>query len=199
MNDRQQPGWYVFDYGMVISTAPEPEDWEALEEAAGIPLRHPGSSYWLHRLDYDQGKLDSRQYWSRVLGRDVGVGLASEMDSLDAIQWSHLNLDTLDVLELLHSRGSRLAVLSNMPAAMAEDFAGAAWTKYFARLFFSSGIGLTKPEPGVFRHVLDALATAPAAVTFVDDKHENVRAARTLGINAIHHTPGIDLQRELGL
>jgi len=199
MEDPQHSGWYLFDYGMVISTAPEPEDWEALEEAAGIPLRDPGSSYWAHRLDYDEGKIDSQQYWSLVLDREVGLGRANELDSLDAIQWSHLNLDTLDVLELLHSRGARLAVLSNMPAAMAEEFAAAPWTKYFTQLFFSSGIGLTKPEPGVFRHVLEALATNPADVTFIDDKHENVHSARALGINAIHHIPGMDLERELGL
>ncbi|NKX54594.1 HAD family hydrolase [Arthrobacter mobilis] len=199
MEAPQQPGWYLFDYGMVISTAPEAEDWEALEEAAGIPLRHSGSTYWMHRLDYDEGKLDPVQYWSLVLGREVGIGLASELDSLDAIQWSHLNLDTLDVLEMLHSRGARLAVLSNMPAAMAEEFSTAPWTKYFAEMFFSSGIGLTKPEPGVFRHVLDTLATDPAEVVFIDDQHANVHAARTLGINAIHHTPGTDLLRELGL
>lgn len=199
MENPQQPGWYVFDYGMVISTAPEPEDWEALEEAAGVDLRHPESSYWVHRLDYDEGKLDSQQYWSLVLGRDVSVGRAAAMDSLDAIQWSHLNLDTLDVLEMLYDRGANLAVLSNMPASMAGEFASAPWTKYFARLFFSSGIGLTKPQPGVFRHVLDALEADPGQVVFIDDKHENVDTAKALGINAIHHVPGTDLQRELGL
>ncbi|NKX50349.1 HAD family phosphatase [Arthrobacter deserti] len=184
---------------MVISTEPEAGDWDAMEEAAGIPLRHSGSSYWAHRLDYDEGRIDSRQYWSLVLGRQVGLGRASAMDSLDAIQWSHLNLETLDVLELLHSRGARLAVLSTMPPAMAAEFAAAPWTKYFSQLFFSSRIGLTKPEPGVFKHVLAALETDPADLVFTDDKHENVHAARTLGINAIHHTPGTDLQRELGL
>lgn len=199
MESPQHPGWYLFDYGMVISTAPEPEDWEALEESAGLPLRNPDSSYWAHRLDYDEGKIDSRQYWSLVLGREVSIGRASELDSLDALQWSHLNLDTLDVLELLYSRGARLAVLSNMPATMAEEFAGAPWTKYFTELFFSSGIGLTKPEPGVFKHVLAVLGTDPADVVFIDDKHENVHSARALGIKAIHHAPGTDLQRELGL
>ncbi|EMY34680.1 haloacid dehalogenase [Arthrobacter crystallopoietes BAB-32] len=191
--------WYLFDYGMVISTAPEDADWLAMEEAAGIDLRHPSSSYWLHRRDYDEGRLNSVDYWSLVLGSRVSTGRAAELDSLDAIQWSHLNLDTLDVLELLVSRAAGLAVLSNMPAAMADEFDGAAWTKYFDHRFYSSRIGMTKPDPGVFQHVLSALEAEPSSIVFIDDKAENIAAAAALGFSTIHHVPGTDLMRELRL
>ena len=73
------PQWYLFDYGMVISTAPEEADWLALEEAAGLNLRQVDSAYWLHRLQYDEGRISSRDYWTRVVGSAVSEGRAMEL------------------------------------------------------------------------------------------------------------------------
>lgn len=191
--------WYVFDYGMVISEAPGEEDWQALREACGLDVQDAQSPYWAHRTEFDAGRLSSEEYWSRVLGREAGLGLAGSLDALDANAWSHYNLDTLDVVEGLSARGEQLALLSNMPSAMADEFSGAAWSRYFRHLFFSSRLGLIKPDPRVFDHVLAALGVPAEQVTFVDDKQENVDAAAALGMRAILHTPGIDLQREIGL
>lgn len=191
--------WYLFDYGMVISEAPREDDWLALKEAAGVDVQDTSSPYWQHRLEFDAGRLNSQDYWSRVVGHPAGVGLAGQLDALDTNAWSHYNLDTLDVVEGLSARGERLALLSNMPSAMADEFEAASWARYFRKLFFSSRLGLIKPDPKVFEHVLDELQAEPEQVTFVDDKQQNVDAAASLGIRAILHLPGIDLQRELGL
>lgn len=192
--------WYLFDYGMVISTEPTAEDWDALEEAAGTPVRRHNSSYWEHRTEFDAGILTSADYWSLVTGRTIAHGHTGLLDTLDANQWSHFNLDTLDVLESLSStRGCELALLSNMPAAMVAEFSQAAWTGYFSRMFFSSTLHMIKPERAIFEHVLSELGAPPDQVTFIDDAPANVEAARELGMNALLHTPGIDLQRELQL
>ncbi|WP_028280741.1 HAD family phosphatase [Arthrobacter sp. H5] len=191
------PHWYLFDYGMVISTAPTAEDWDTLEEATGVQLRQDSSPYWTHRRHFDAGDLSSEEYWSLVTGGDIHNGRADILDTLDANQWSHFNLDTLDVLESLGSRGSKLALLSNMPAAMVAKFSAAPWTGYFDQMFFSSRLRLMKPEAAVFERVLAELDAEPAAVTFIDDVEANVSAARRLGIDARIHEPGIDLQKEL--
>ncbi|MCY0905389.1 HAD family hydrolase [Arthrobacter sp. H14-L1] len=194
------PNWYLFDYGMVISTAPEPEDWEALQEAAGLPLQHRDSSYWLHRHGFDSGALTPQDYWTRVLGREITDGLTGRLEALDACQWSHLNAETLDVLEDLHLRGARLALLSNMPAGMAAQYSRTApWAGYFDQLFFSGHLGLAKPDPQIFRDVMEQLGTTAANVTFVDDVQENLDAAAALGMRTVLHSPGIDLSAELGL
>ncbi|MBG0741500.1 HAD family phosphatase [Paeniglutamicibacter antarcticus] len=194
------PHWYLFDYGMVISTAPEPEDWEALQEAAGLPLEDRNSSYWLHRHGFDSGALTPQDYWTRVLGREITDGLTSRLEALDACQWSHLNAETLDVLDDLHLRGARLALLSNMPAGMAEQYTRSSpWAGYFDQLFFSGHLGLAKPDPQLFRDVIQQLGTTPAHVTFVDDVQENLDAATALGIQTVLHSPGINLSAELGL
>lgn len=189
--------WYLFDYGMVISNAPTPEDWLNLEDAVGAPVMDPGSRYWEHRLEYDSGHLSSVDYWSLVAGRDVTPTRTDVLDTLDANQWSHFNLETLDVLEELSNQGARLALLSNMPAPMVARFEQAAWTGYFQKRYFSSTLRLVKPQREIFEHVLQDLNVGPEQVTFIDDAPVNVAAARELGLDARLHEAGIDLQREL--
>ena len=188
--------WYLFDYGNVISTAPTSEDWDLLSEATGVPaLRVPTSSYWRNRLAYDAGSLSSEAYWSLVCGEEVGPPRAAWLDVLDGNQWSHPNLDTLDVLEDLDARGERLALLSNMPAAMVSHLRCAPWIKFFSHRFFSSSLGLVKPSAAIFEHVLGELGVAPGSVTFIDDAATNIEAARALGIDARLFEPETDLAR----
>lgn len=190
--------WYLFDYGNVISTAPTPEDWEMLAEATGVGLLHESTStYWQHRYAYDAGSLSSAEYWSLVCGERAGDSRAAWLDVLDGNQWSHPNLDTLDVLEDLAARGERLALLSNMPAAMVAQLTHAPWTRFFQYRFFSSSIGLVKPSAAIFEHVLAELAAAPERVTFVDDAAANIATARSLGIDARLFDPSSDLSRML--
>jgi putative hydrolase of the HAD superfamily len=192
--------WYLFDYGMVISTAPDPEDWLALRETTGLDLQPPESSYWTHRVEFDAGRLTSKEYWSSVLGREAGDGIAAQLDAMDARQWSHFNLDTLDVLDSLSARGAGLALLSNMPAGMASEFTNREpWVRYFDRLFFSGHLGMVKPDAAVFTHVLAELEADAGRVTFVDDSEANIEAAKALGLRTVLHTEGIDLAAELRL
>ncbi len=190
--------WYLIDYGNVISTAPTPQDWELLAEATGTPdLQDSASAYWRHRYAYDAGALTSEEYWSLVCGERVEHVRAAWLDVLDGNQWSHPNLDTLDVLEDLDARGEQLALLSNMPAAMVSHLSHAPWTRLFRHLFFSSSLRLVKPSPAVFEQVLAELAVDAGQVTFVDDAPANIAAARALGIDARLFESSADLSRVL--
>jgi len=190
--------WYLFDYGNVISTAPTAEDWDLLAEATGVDrLQDQGSGYWRHRVAYDAGVLTSDEYWSLVGGRRVGPVRAAWLDVLDANQWSHLNLETLDVLEDLESRGEQLALLSNMPAPMVANFDGLAWTRLFRHRFFSASLRLVKPAPEIFDRVLADLRADPGCVTFIDDSPANIAAAMDLGIHGLLFDASSDLSRLL--
>ncbi len=58
-----------------------------------------------------------------------------------------------------------------------------AWLKSFQVCAFSCRIGHAKPEPDAYRWWLRALGHAPDRVLFVDDREENIRAARALGMH----------------
>ena len=112
--------WYLFDYGMVVSTAPEPGDWRALEDVTGLYLEPVSSPYWAHRKAFDAGQLNPAEYWGAVLGRPVVATEVELLETLDSAQWSHLNPNTLAVLQSLRDEQASLALLSNMPDQMSQ-------------------------------------------------------------------------------
>ena len=58
------------------------------------------------------------------------------------------------------------------------------YDEFFDAAFYSFEVGLAKPDPAYFWHILDSLELEPAEVVFVDDKPENVAGARSIGIRA---------------
>jgi putative hydrolase of the HAD superfamily len=57
--------------------------------------------------------------------------------------------------------------------------------QYFDAVYASHEIGLRKPEPQCFNHVLALHDTAATETIFFDDTHINVVAARELGIYSV--------------
>ena len=63
----------------------------------------------------------------------------------------------------------------------------------FEKRWFSHQIGLDKPDPEIFRHVLNDGGLKPEETLFIDDTLVHVEAARSVGINAWHLHPGTDI------
>jgi putative hydrolase of the HAD superfamily len=56
--------------------------------------------------------------------------------------------------------------------------------RLFAQQFLSHHLGMIKPDPAIYHHVIRALAVPPGAILFLDDNPANVRAALAHGIDA---------------
>ena len=63
------------------------------------------------------------------------------------------------------------------------------YARAFDHAFYSCDIGFTKPDPRFFQAVLDVLPYPPDHVLFIDDRQENVAAARDAGIRATLFQP----------
>ena len=57
--------------------------------------------------------------------------------------------------------------------------------------FVSHELGMMKPDPEIYRHVIEAVGVLPERLLFLDDVEENVAAARDVGIRS-EHACGID-------
>ena len=67
----------------------------------------------------------------------------------------------------------------------------------FNAVYASHLMGLAKPDPAFYRHILSAETTAPECSMFIDDRRENVDAARGLGIKAFLFTDCRTLRENL--
>lgn len=178
--------WMLLDYGEVISLPQPAADVAAMAAHARQSPATFHDRYWRHRNPYDRGQ-PAHSYWSEVVGRPLAADepLVAALDAADVASWSHLNPQTLRMINEWEARGFRLALLSNAPESLARSVDAASWSAVFAHRFYSCRFSRAKPDPTLFEEVLRQLDAEPAQVTFLDDRADNVRAAAALGINAV--------------
>jgi putative hydrolase of the HAD superfamily len=178
--------WILLDYGEVISLPQPADDIAAMEALADLDHETFQARYWRHRDLYDRG-FASHAYWSKVVGRVLAPDdpVVTALNAADVTSWSHLDPAALRMIEEFADNGHRLALLSNAPEPMATAIDQAPWAGAFNYRFYSCRFGLAKPDIALFQEVLLDLDVAPADVTFLDDRAVNVRAAASLGINAV--------------
>lgn len=143
-------------------------------------LEHPD---W---IELDRGTLPYDQAIARAAAR-TGLAPATIAAILGGVSQALIPIpESVALLRRLRAEGHPTYVLSNMhhwPAAAIEqrcDF----WDG-FAGVVFSCRVGLVKPEPGIYRHLLAAHALNPADTVFIDDLPVNIAAARALGMHGI--------------
>ena len=92
---------------------------------------------------------------------------------------------SIGLLQELAERGVALFALSNWAAETFERTQQRfPFLSLFDGLVISGRIGLAKPDPRIFQHLLETHALRAEETLFVDDRMENVEVARALGIEA---------------
>jgi 2-haloacid dehalogenase len=107
--------------------------------------------------------------------------------------------DAIEVVGELHGRGTRLLLLSNAPIEMAAIMRSYAFCERFDGGVFSGEEGVVKPEPEIFRLLVERFSVEPARAVFVDDKEPNVRAAEAEGFRGVVYESAAQLRAALGL
>ena len=105
---------------------------------------------------------------------------------------------TVEILAALRERGVPLYALSNwwaetFPIARARfDFLG-----WFDGIVISGELGVAKPDPRIFAHLLETYRLRADATVFVDDLPVNVAAAAAAGMQTILFTDPAALREQL--
>jgi 2-haloacid dehalogenase len=105
---------------------------------------------------------------------------------------------TVAILEALVERGVPIYALSNWSA---ETFPHArrrfAFLARFRGIVISGEVGIVKPDPAIYRLLLERHGIAANDAVYVDDVARNAAAATALGFHGIHFTGAEALRREL--
>lgn len=181
----------LFDFGQVLSLTPDLEQWERMKRVLGFDEIDFQESYWQYRHAYDRGDLNAVSYWHQIAA-DYKITLsdASLQDLIDAdvCMWSRLNQPMVQWLHRLQQAGVKTGLLSNIGDAMAQGLcAKFAWMGAFAHAIYSYEHNLAKPEHAIYRKAAEGLECSPEGILFIDDKAENIEAARAVGMKAIQY------------
>ena len=106
------------------------------------------------------------------------------MLSFDSPQYQLFD-DTVPTLQRLFPRFS-LNVLSNATASLDWSLDLAGIRPYFEHVVISAYEQCEKPDDAIYHKALDRIGVMPSACVFIDDRIENVEAARALGMQAYH-------------
>ena len=182
----------IFDYGGVLVSHQTEDDARQMADLAGISASVFGELYWVDRPGYDRGDVSGLDYW-RAIGRKAGKNLSDEtihaVIERDSRSWMHFYPEMYSFAHGLRKRGIRIGILSNMPLELGEAIkAGAFGFEGFDHITLSYETRSAKPEPAIYHHCIEGLGTRPAETLFLDDRAENVNAARALGIDSLLFT-----------
>ena len=105
---------------------------------------------------------------------------------------------SVDLLMELKDRGFPVYAITNMST---EGFNALRQQYPFLRLFdgvvISGSIGLAKPDPKIFLHLLTQFGLEPRETLFIDDKASNVQGALDAGIYALRFENPRQLEKAL--
>lgn len=173
----------LFDLGGVLLKLREPRLTFGL--AADDPDFH---ARWLASPSvraYERGEMSATDFGERM-ARELllpvdGAEFLRRFDNwIDGIYPG-----TNELLDRLPRRYQR-AVLSNMNKLHWQYVAAdAAFVERIDRFFLSYELGMTKPDPEIFKHVCASLQCTPAQVLFLDDNPANVRAGAAAGLHSV--------------
>jgi 2-haloacid dehalogenase len=106
--------------------------------------------------------------------------------------------ETVEILRELKARGTPLYALTNWSA---ETFPLALerydFLRWFRGTIVSGAEKLVKPDPRIYRLLLERFGIDPAAAVYIDDNPKNAEAATALGLHGIHFTDPAALRTEL--
>lgn len=89
----------------------------------------------------------------------------------------------------IKAAGGRLYLLSNISIGFAEQYHEVEWIRELFSLFdglvFSGPIGMAKPDPAIFEHLLTHYGLRAEECVFIDDAPRNITACEAVGIRGI--------------
>ena len=134
------------------------------------------------------GELSYREWMDIIRDRVIaehGEGCRGALDLWEA----NVGLVDVEMLDLVRNvrSATTVALLSNGTTRLRRDLHVLDLLDEFDEVFNTAEIGVAKPDPEIFRHVLEQLGVAPHAALFIDDLIDNVVGATDVGITAHVH------------
>lgn len=156
-------------------------------------LRESGAEFTDEEFDLEYAAARAAQ--SESFRRRLTTRFLGSVDDLTAVEaraaryWAYpptaLYPDVLPCLEALEGR-FRLGVIANQPSSVRQAMERDGLTRFFEVWGVSDDLGLQKPDPRLFSHVLYTAGVSPARTVMLGDRLDyDVRPARAAGMRAV--------------
>ena len=124
------------------------------------------------------GNMAAIEFWQ-------SVGVAPNLED-EYLQRHKLTDGLVEFLEAINSRGGKVWCLSNDLSEWSRKLRDIfKLDRYLSGFVISGDVGLRKPDPAIFEHLIRRLDVTAGDVVFVDDNPKNLDSATAVGIETI--------------
>ncbi|MBR0778019.1 HAD-IA family hydrolase [Bradyrhizobium diazoefficiens] len=196
----------IFDFGGVLTSSPF-EAFARFETERGLPIdiiRRTNAANHLENAwaKFERAEVDIEAFdhlfaeESRALGAEV-----RGRDVLPLLQ-GDLRPEMVDALKRIKSSFKTGCITNNLPANAIGSMTGrslyvAEVMVLFDHVIESAKIGLRKPDPRIYRMMVEALNVDPTKCVYLDDLGVNLKPAREMGMTTIKVASGAQAIAEL--
>jgi HAD superfamily hydrolase (TIGR01509 family) len=124
------------------------------------------------------GNMTAIEFWQ-------SVGIAPSLED-EYLQRHKLADGLIEFLEAINSRGGEVWCLSNDLSEWSGKLRGRfKLERYFRGFVISGDVGVRKPDPTIFQHLIRRIDVNAGNAVFVDDNPKNLDSATELGFDTI--------------
>ena len=196
MRSRNSPKGVIFDLGDVLFT------WSpntSTRIPAHMMRRILSSTIW---MDFECGYIEQNACYRQIAQHfffspaEVAEAFSQARDSLQP------NYGMVSFIHNLKRQSQGAIKIYAMSNISKEDWVVLStkipdWS-IFDQVFTSGHAGMRKPDLKFYQHVLQDIELSPEDVIFIDDKMENVLAAKSLGIASVVFDNNVNVLHALG-
>ncbi len=177
----------IWDIGGVIWRNEDSSSRHQLSEKYGVPLQEL-TDLVFHSETADLatlGRIAEDEHWKSV-ARKIGMK-EEEASALRSAWWAGDRIDR-NLISFITGlkRNYKTGLLSNAWSDARQSLAAEIGDlSIFEFIVYSAEVGLMKPDPAIYRRILDMMQLPPEKAIFVDDTEQNIAAANELGIHGL--------------
>lgn len=189
----------IFDLGGVLVDYSESKYIKYLSKKFKVPYKFMYPIFMADLGKLETGKITFKKYKHNSLRR---LGMPTNTN----IEWDETfkslgkpNKDVQKLVKRLH-RKYKVVLLTNISASRYSIAIRYMFDKsLFDRRFTSFKLGISKPNPLIYKSVLKRMRYNPNNTIFIDDRIKNIKGAKSVGINGIVFKGYTKLVRDLSI
>ena len=173
----------LFDLGGVIINWNDDWLYDEITSQLKQPFEKIKSKYNANLCSLFESKINESEFWDLVLENNNIID--NKIISKTFLKMSSINYDFLNFAKSLKNNEQSIGILSNLTPETSTCI-DKNLLKDFDYFFYSNSIKLSKPNPEIYQHVCNQIPSKN--ILFIDDKQENLDAAKLFGIDTILFT-----------
>jgi putative hydrolase of the HAD superfamily len=184
----------IWDFGGVLTTSPF-ETFARFEIERGLPadiIRRTNASNHLENAwaKFERAEVDLEAFDQLFATESLALGAEVRGKDVLPLLAGDLRLEMVEALRRVTTKFKTGCITNNLPPHALGSMGGrsiyvAEAMALFDHVIESAKIGLRKPDPRIYRMMVEALGVDPTNCVYLDDLGVNLKPARDLGMTTI--------------